>query len=181
MIIHSKAFWGPWKVTFSVCYADLTPSWGQKSLWGPHMDWYSQFYVFPRQPTKKKTLSVNFVHFFSFSPIINFFGSIFGRFRPPLEAQSLPEVPLWTLTPSFSIWGGDQPKIGPQLQILFIFSIYLSFLSIWSLLGAFLGHFRAPPVAYGMPKVATWSWVPSYTILDDQQPKIEFLYNDYSF
>ena len=48
-------------------------------------------------------------------------------------------------------------------------------------LGAFLGHFRTPPVSYGMPKVATWSWVSSYTILDDQQPKKEFLYNDYSF
>ena len=159
MIIHSKAFWGPWKVTFSVCYADLTPSWGQKSLWGPHMDWYSQFYVFPRQPTKKKTLSVNFVHFFSFSPIVSFFGSIFGRFWPPLEVQSLPKVPIWTLTPSFIIWAEDQPKSGPWLLILFRFfdfSLFWSFLVILGLWGGLCGPF----VTRGGPPGPLWGGQP---------------------
>ena len=94
---------------------------------------------------------MNFVHFFSFSPIVTFFGSIFGRFWPPIEVQSMPKVPIWTLTPSCNIWAGDQPKSGPWLLILsrfFDFSFVLSFLAILGLWGAFAFAVGAPKDPY---------------------------------
>ena len=87
---------------------------------------------------------MNLVHYFSFYPVVTIFGSIFRWFWPPFEVQSMPKVPIWTLTPSYSVWAGDQPKIWTWLLILFRFFDFpfiLSFLVILGLWGDLCGTF----------------------------------------
>jgi len=116
---------------------------------------------------KTPYLSILFI-FFSFSSNVIFFGYFFGRFWPPLGVLS----PHMDLNPEFSYLnrGSDRnwTLIIDSVQIIWFFSLFLSICCLW---GAFLGHYRTPSVAYGMPKVTTWSLVPIYTITDVQQPK----------
>ena len=82
--------------------------------------------------------------------------------------------------PKFKYLSGGSAKKWTQI-IDFVQIFLFSLFEYLGPLGAFSGHFRAPPVAYCMPKFPTWTRVLSCNNQDDQQPKKELLSNDCSF
>ena len=155
LIFHYCSHFGlgaPEKVVLEVCYAVLTLSWGPKCPKGPHIDLYPYFHVLPRQPTKKKILFANFVHYFSFSPFLTFLGTFFWRFLTPHYAFMSAQGPHMDLNPESYPLSVESAK----KQILFIDSFnffqFFAFCSGFCSFGVKKGHFKRVEQARDAPQ-----------------------------
>ena len=93
-------------------------------------------------------------------------------------AHICPMVPIWTLNPNFIIllfYCGFSKKIDLIYRFYLVLTVFsfqwLFFFILSKKLGTFLGCFRAPAIAWSVPKVSIWTWTPKYIILEEPWAK----------
>ena len=145
---------------FWLCYRVLTSSWGPKYPHGPHMDWYTYISLVTNQNTdfvcefiwEKRKEICEFGSFFLLSHFVIFFGSFLVIFDPPLYLilglgslyGPLPRV--WSLD------CGISKKKDLDYWFCYVFSIFFTFMVIFSHFGPLGGSLRALSNSYGHPR-----------------------------